>query len=98
MDRLIVIAAAVLIGGAPLMAATPKPDKLAQQPNQVRGDEITPKQQESVRKGLAWLAAHQQRDGAFGAGGQSGKHAGITALAGIAFMQAGNLPGRGQYA
>ncbi len=24
-------------------------------------------------------------------------HAGITALAGLAFMQAGNLPGRGKY-
>ncbi|HET6319443.1 MAG TPA: hypothetical protein VFG86_23545, partial [Chloroflexota bacterium] len=81
----------------PLIAATPKADKLGKNPNQVRGDEITPRQQEAVRKGLAWLAAHQQRDGSYGAGGASGKHAGITALAGLAFMQAGNLPGRGQY-
>ena len=82
-----------------LRAAEPaekKPD-LAERPNQVRGDEITPQQQEAVRKGLAWLAAHQQPDGSYGAGGGSGKHAGITALAGLAFMQAGNLPGRGQY-
>src|SRR5437879_1897511 len=76
-------------------AAEPKTG-LAAQPNQVRGDEINPAQQESVRRGLAWLAAHQQKDGSFGAGGGAGKHAGITALAGIAFMQAGNLPGRGQ--
>ena len=47
-----------------LSLAADKPDKLAARPAQVRGDEITPKQQESVRKGLAWLAAHQQRDGA----------------------------------
>src|SRR4051812_43077988 len=66
-------------------------------PNQVRGDEITPKQQDAVRRGLAWLAAHQGRDGSYGAGNGSAKHAGITALAGLAFMQAGNLPGRGQY-
>src|SRR3954447_25509759 len=95
MPRSFVYCVALIVCCATSFAATPKTDKLAQQPNQVRGDEITPKQQESVRKGLAWLAAHQQRDGAFGAGGQSGKHAGITALAGIAFMQAGNLPGRG---
>jgi hypothetical protein len=91
-------ALAVALAGSPALAARPaKPDKLAANPNQVRGDEITPQQQEAVRKGLAWLAAHQQRDGSFGAGNNAGKHAGITALAGLAFMQAGNLPGRGQY-
>jgi hypothetical protein len=88
------VCCASLLGAAP---KPDKPDKLANNPNQVRGDEITPRQQEAVRKGLAWLAAHQQRDGSYGAGGASGKHAGITALAGLAFMQAGNLPNRGQY-
>src|SRR5438093_7747762 len=77
------------------LGAKPKSD-LAAQPNQVRGDEITPAQQEAVRKGLAWLAKHQGRDGSYSVGGAS-KHAGVTALAGLAFMQAGNLPGRGQY-
>jgi hypothetical protein len=62
----------------------------------VRGDEITPKQQQAVEKGLAWLAAHQGSDGSFGGDGL-GKHAGITGLAGLAFMEAGNLPGRGKY-
>src|SRR5881394_3534388 len=28
-------------------------------PNQVRGDEITPKQKAAVEKGLVWLANHQ---------------------------------------
>ena len=94
------VAASVVIGGSTLRvraAETVKKPDLAERPNQVRGDEITPQQQEAVRKGLAWLAAHQQPDGSYGAGGGSGKHAGITALAGLAFMQAGNLPGRGQY-
>src|SRR5207249_2020214 len=90
---IVICAASVRAQDQPKSA--PKSD-LAQ-PNQVRGDEITPAQQESVRKGLRWLADHQARDGSFGAGGGSAKHAGITALAGIAFMQAGNLPGRGQY-
>src|SRR5688572_6727516 len=49
---------------SPVLAGRPPAkDKLAQNPNQVRGDEITPQQQEAVKKGLAWLAAHQQRDG-----------------------------------
>ncbi len=65
--------------------------------NPVRGDEITPAQEAAVAKGLAWLAQAQARDGAYGQGGGSNKHAGITALAGLAFMQAGNLPGRGKY-
>src|SRR4051794_7140033 len=89
--------ALLLLTSAPLSFGAEPKSGLAAQPNQVRGDEINAAQQESVRKGLAWLAAHQQKDGAFGAGGGSTKHAGITALAGIAFMQAGNLPGRGQY-
>ncbi|HZL36979.1 MAG TPA: prenyltransferase/squalene oxidase repeat-containing protein [Tepidisphaeraceae bacterium] len=72
---------------------------LAAQPSQVRGDEITPQQQAAVEKGLAWLSAKQKLgDGTYGTGiaGYS-NHAGITALAGLAFMQAGNLPGRGKY-
>ena len=68
------------------------------EPNKVRGDEITPEQKRAVEKGLAWLAAKQGGDGSFSTGMQGySNHAGITALAGIAFMQAGNLPGRGKY-
>lgn len=74
------------------------PAGLSDRPNQVRGDEITPAQQEAVRKGLEWLSRQQQRDGRFGAGGEGfGASSGITALAGIAFMAEGNLPGRGKY-
>ncbi len=76
--------------------ASAQPPQLPNRPNQVRGDEITPAQQAAVEKGLAWLASHQGKDGSFGGQGM-GRHAGITALAGLAFMQAGNLPGRGKY-
>ncbi len=65
--------------------------------SQVRGDEITAGQQEAVRRGLEWLGSHQNRDGGYGAMNGPTSHAAITALAGLAFMQAGNLPGRGQY-
>ncbi len=69
---------------------------MAEQPNQVTGKEITPAQVAAVDKGLAFLASRQRRDGSFAGYGAQG-HAGITALAGLAFMSAGNLPGRGQY-
>jgi hypothetical protein len=67
---------------------------LAKNPNAVRGDEITPDQQRAVERGLAWLARRQPAGN--GAAGYA-NHAGITALAGLAFMEAGNLPGRGRY-
>ena len=70
----------------------------AQRPNQVRGDEITPQQQAAVEKGLEYLASHQAANGSFGSSyGESDGHAGITALAGLAFMSSGSLPGRGKY-
>jgi len=59
------------------------------------GEELTPAVSQAVEKGLAALAARQANDGSFGDGRQ--RHAGISALCGMAFMQAGNLPGRGKY-
>lgn len=58
--------------------------------------EITPEVQEAVRTGLVYLASQQQSDGSFGAE-RYGRHVGISALAGLAFMGDGNLPGRGRY-
>jgi hypothetical protein len=75
-------------------AGTAKKIGIAAQPNQVRGDEITPAAQAAIEKGLAFLAAHQSRNGSWSEG-QSG--AGITGLAGLALMSGGNLPGRGKY-
>ena len=72
--------------------------QMGERPGVVRGDEITPAQQAAVARGLERLASRQNRDGSFGATGAGlGATSGITALAGIAFMQAGNLPGRGKY-
>jgi len=88
------IAAVVLIA---LAATTARGAAPATSPSQVIGNEITPAQQQAVERGLAWLAARQQRNGSYGAYGSSQGHAGITALAGLAFMSAGNLPGRGRY-
>jgi hypothetical protein len=78
-----------------------KPDHpagLALVPNKVRGDEITPAQQAAVERGLAWLAKQQDGSGAYSTAMQGySNHVAITALAGIAFMEAGNLPNRGKY-
>jgi hypothetical protein len=77
-------------------AASKPPRTLSANPNEVRGDEITPQQQAAVEKGLAWLSRHQ--GGAPGVAGQGfSNNAAITAVAGLAFMEAGNLPGRGKY-
>ena len=58
--------------------------------------EITPELQTAVSRGLQYLAAQQQPDGSFGAE-RYGRHVGITALAGVAFMSQGSLPDRGIY-
>jgi prenyltransferase beta subunit len=47
--------------------------------------------------GLAWLAAAQKADGSYGRTGGYSSHAGFTALAGLAFLSNGSVPGRGKY-
>jgi prenyltransferase beta subunit len=76
--------------------AAPAPDGL-NRPNEVRGDEITARQLEAVERGLAWLARRQGKEGQFGGDGNYSARSAITSLAALAFMSAGNLPGRGKY-
>lgn len=88
----------VSLSSSVIPAASAAAPDVAPQPNQVTGEEITPAQKEAVRRGLEWLAKQQQANGQFGQGGEGfGAVSGITALSGIAFMSAGNLPGRGVY-
>lgn len=63
----------------------------------------------SARRGLAWLAAHQEADGAwrgdvgykledgYQVWNRDAEHVGVTALAGMAFLSGGHVPGRGEY-
>lgn len=60
-------------------------------------EEITPDLRMAVGHGLSWLAHAQDDDGAYGSDSHYGKHVGITALAGLAFMSDGHMPGRGEY-
>lgn len=70
---------------------------------------VTEEQARAVEKGLAWLAERQQPSGCWDADvgfklnegysvtGRDKGHLGVTALAGMAFLAGGHLPGRGRY-
>lgn len=87
----------------PAPAVTPDPGLPETRPdggqsaeNAALDGEITPQLDETVQRGLSALAAIQLPDGSFDAV-RYGKNSGITALACLAFMADGNLPGRGRY-
>lgn len=58
--------------------------------------EMTEELKQAVTKGFEYLKGQQNSDGSFGRG-RYGKHVGITALCGLAYMADGNLPNRGAY-
>lgn len=70
---------------------------------------VTPEQERAVERGLAWLAAAQADDGSwvskigyklnngYNYTADDKGHLGVTALAGMAFLAGGHLPGRGRY-
>ena len=72
-------------------------------------DLVTSAQREAVERGLAWLAKEQHADGSWHAlvgyklnedypfTARDRGHIGVTALAGMAFLAGGPLPGRGEY-
>lgn len=73
------------------------------------GAEITPESVAAVERALAWLAAAQEPDGSWKADvgfklnqdydvtARNQPHVGVTALAGLAFLAAGHMPGRGAW-
>jgi hypothetical protein len=58
---------------------------------------VTPPTQQAIDRGLAWLALRQQENGSWGGRGMYHQNAAVTALAGMAFLSAGHVPGQGQY-
>lgn len=94
------VAAAILALGAGASAQeevdAPRPDGGASAQNNALEDEITPALDRSTKRGLAALAKFQNEDGSFGSG-RFGRNVAVTALACLAFMGDGNLPGRGDY-
>jgi len=71
-----------------------RPSGASAQNNAAEG-EITPALDAAVTRGLAALARMQDPDGGFG--GSRGRNVAVTALACLAFMADGHLPGRGEY-
>lgn len=57
---------------------------------------VSPEVTKAVERGLKYLAVQQQEDGAWGSETWP-KHTGLTAIALMGFMSAGNTPGTGQY-
>ncbi len=53
--------------------------------------------QQAIDRGLRYLAQTQNRDGSFGDRYQLAGNIAVTALASLAFMAGGHMPGRGQY-
>ncbi|HVT89136.1 MAG TPA: prenyltransferase/squalene oxidase repeat-containing protein [Tepidisphaeraceae bacterium] len=94
------LAASFTSSGLGQIIRNPQPaePQIAAQPGLVRGDEITEPLRQAVEKGLARLASRQKADGTFGITDDAyGATSAVTSLAGLAFMEAGNLPGRGKY-
>jgi squalene cyclase len=100
--------AACLAGLAAAAPARTAPAPLAAQ-DRAFPTVVTEAQALAVERGLDWLAAHQSPDGSWNAligyklneeyrytEAERG-HVGVSALAGIAFLAGGHLPGRGQY-
>lgn len=83
-----------LLAWAP--TASGQADEHATAENAAALDEITPRLDDGVTRGLAALAGMQQPDGSFGQG-RYGRNVAVTSLACLALMADGNVPGRGPY-
>jgi hypothetical protein len=65
-------------------------------PQRAAAQLVKPQTRAAVDRGLAWLAARQGEDGAFGGTGYS-RNVAVVSLAGMAFLAGGHTPGRGEY-
>lgn len=98
----LLIAASILGAGAharqdaPPIDPAPAADRSTAE-NAPLANEITPELSTAVERGFRTLSNMQTREGSWG-GMRFERHVGITALAGIAYLADGNLPGRGPYA
>ena len=97
--RLIPVLAGLLTSGVACGQEGPppaRPDGGASAQNNALADEITPELDAAIGRGIRWLAQQQNEDGSFGEG-RYGRNVAVTALAGLAFMADGHVPGRGEF-
>ena len=73
------------------------PDLPPDQAQPIEFVEVTDALEDTVARGLAYLAGQQNEDGSFSAPRYGGGHVGITAISCLSFLAAGELPGRGEY-
>jgi hypothetical protein len=103
MNRLIAVAGSIaaLVAAFVFSADFTSPDGTLREPEpavEMSGlKSITPATQTAIDDGLKWLAGQQQSNGAFGSGLMYKGNVAVTALCGMAFLSAGNTPGRGKY-
>lgn len=95
MNRRITIASLLVLTMGPSIAFAQDAEHATAE-NTTAPDEITPRLDDGVTRGLAALAAMQQPDGSFGKG-RYGRNVAVTSLACLALMADGNVPGRGPY-
>ncbi|MCH8508856.1 MAG: terpene cyclase/mutase family protein [Phycisphaerales bacterium] len=81
----------LLAGAAGVAPAQPRSAE-----NHAAEGEMSPELDRAVAQGLAQLASLQNEDGSWDSG-RFGRNVAITALACLAFMADGNMPGRGPY-
>ena len=102
-------AAAVLVASLAAVRAAPQGGAQSDDLSEATLIVVTPEHARAVDRGLAWLAGQQEPDGSWKASigfklntdyeitAKDRGHVGVTALAGMAFLAGGHLPGRGQY-
>ncbi len=90
-----IAAIGLLAGGAMAQEAAPPPPAGGAQ-NEPLDQELTPELDDAVSAGIAYLVDTQEADGSW-ISGRYGKNVAITALACLALMSDGNIPGRGPY-
>jgi hypothetical protein len=110
--RLALLAAALGATALPAAPQSAPGRDGARQPAPSRDDDmivVTPEHAAAVERGLAWLAENQEPNGSWAAKigyklhtdykytRDNASHVGVTALAGMAFLAGGHLPGRGTY-
>ena len=84
------VLAAICLPGTPEAPAQPA------RPAREEATLMQPETEQSIDRGLKYLAAHQNQDGSFGSGGY-GRNVAVCGLAGMAFMAHGSAPNRGPY-
>jgi prenyltransferase beta subunit len=107
--RLVLLPLLLLAAGAFLLPAPVRSEEGAALSGGPEVTELSEHGRAAIVRGLAWLAGNQEPSGAFKANvgyklnegyviqHDGVPHVGVTALAGMAFLAAGHVPGRGKY-